>query len=48
MGRLRSLDVFRGITVAAMVIVNNPGDWAKYGQEIKRLGEILERMRSPR
>lgn len=25
--RLRSLDVFRGITVAAMVIVNNPGDW---------------------
>ena len=24
------------------------GDWAKYGQEIKRLGEILERMRSPR
>lgn len=26
--RLRSLDVFRGVTVAAMVIVNNPGDWA--------------------
>jgi predicted acyltransferase len=26
--RLRSLDVFRGLTVAAMVIVNNPGDWA--------------------
>lgn len=25
--RLRSLDVFRGLTVAAMVIVNNPGDW---------------------
>ena len=25
--RLRSLDVFRGVTVAAMVIVNNPGDW---------------------
>ena len=25
--RLRSLDVFRGATVAAMVIVNNPGDW---------------------
>jgi len=25
--RLRSLDVFRGMTVAAMVIVNNPGDW---------------------
>src|SRR5262245_38192392 len=25
--RLRSIDVFRGVTVAAMVIVNNPGDW---------------------
>jgi uncharacterized membrane protein (UPF0182 family) len=22
------------------------GDWAKYGEEIKRLGEILERMKS--
>jgi predicted acyltransferase len=27
MKRLRSLDVFRGLTVAGMVIVNNPGDW---------------------
>jgi predicted acyltransferase len=26
-GRLLSLDFFRGITVAAMVLVNNPGDW---------------------
>src|SRR5215210_7440067 len=25
--RLRSVDVFRGLTVALMVIVNNPGDW---------------------
>ena len=25
--RVRSLDVFRGLTMAAMVIVNNPGDW---------------------
>src|SRR5215210_2706119 len=25
--RLRSVDVFRGFTVALMVIVNNPGDW---------------------
>jgi predicted acyltransferase len=25
--RLDSLDVFRGMTMAAMVIVNNPGDW---------------------
>jgi predicted acyltransferase len=30
--RLVSLDVFRGITIAAMLIVNNPGSWAhKYG-----------------
>ena len=27
MQRLVSLDVFRGLTMAAMVIVNNPGDW---------------------
>ena len=27
-GRLRSLDVFRGMTVAAMILVNNPGSWA--------------------
>jgi predicted acyltransferase len=25
--RLTSLDVFRGMTVALMIIVNNPGDW---------------------
>jgi predicted acyltransferase len=25
--RLRSLDAFRGFTVAAMILVNNPGDW---------------------
>ena len=27
MARLVSLDVFRGLTIAAMVVVNNPGDW---------------------
>ncbi|PJJ48099.1 acyltransferase family protein [Hymenobacter chitinivorans] len=26
-GRLMSLDVFRGLTVMAMLLVNNPGDW---------------------
>ncbi len=26
--RLLSLDAFRGFTIAAMVLVNNPGDWA--------------------
>src|SRR5476649_1320225 len=25
--RLLSLDVFRGLTIAAMILVNNPGDW---------------------
>src|SRR5687767_10026602 len=27
MRRLVSLDVFRGITIAAMLLVNNPGTW---------------------
>lgn len=27
-GRLVSLDVFRGATIAAMILVNNPGTWA--------------------
>ena len=26
-GRLLSLDLFRGATFAAMILVNNPGDW---------------------
>src|SRR5262249_42300957 len=26
-GRLLSLDVFRGLTIAGMVLVNNPGSW---------------------
>lgn len=26
--RLTSLDVFRGLTMASMVVVNNPGDWS--------------------
>src|SRR5690349_3765616 len=26
--RLLSLDVFRGLTVAAMLLVNNPGTWS--------------------
>ncbi|MES2127527.1 MAG: hypothetical protein V4463_09670 [Pseudomonadota bacterium] len=31
--RLSSLDAFRGFTIAAMVLVNNPGDWGNlYGQ----------------
>ena len=27
-GRLMSLDVFRGATIASMMLVNNPGTWA--------------------
>jgi predicted acyltransferase len=27
-GRLLSLDLFRGATIAAMILVNNPGDWS--------------------
>src|SRR5581483_8636141 len=27
-GRLASLDVFRGLTVAGMLLVNNPGSWS--------------------
>ena len=26
-GRLVSLDVFRGATIASMILVNNPGSW---------------------
>jgi predicted acyltransferase len=34
--RLVSLDAFRGMTIAAMILVNNPGDWAK-GQQFENL-----------
>jgi len=27
-GRMESLDVFRGMTIAGMILVNNPGTWA--------------------
>ena len=27
--RLLALDVFRGATIAAMILVNNPGDWGR-------------------
>jgi predicted acyltransferase len=27
-GRLESLDAFRGATIAAMLLVNNPGSWS--------------------
>jgi predicted acyltransferase len=31
-GRLESLDVFRGLTIASMMLVNNPGSSAVYPQ----------------
>lgn len=33
--RLLSLDVFRGLTVAAMILVNNPGDWGNIYSPLK-------------
>ena len=26
--RIESVDVFRGLTIAAMILVNNPGSWS--------------------
>ena len=33
--RLLSLDVLRGITVAGMILVNNPGDWGTIYSPLK-------------
>lgn len=33
--RLLSLDVFRGLTVAAMILVNNPGSWSHIYEPLK-------------
>lgn len=33
--RLLSLDAFRGLTVAAMILVNNPGSWAQIYSPLK-------------
>jgi predicted acyltransferase len=33
--RLASLDAFRGFTIAAMVLVNNPGDWANLYSQLE-------------
>lgn len=33
--RLLSLDVFRGLTVAGMILVNNPGDWGNIYAPLK-------------
>ena len=36
--RLLSLDVFRGATVAAMILVNNPGDWGNIYMPLEHSG----------
>src|SRR5512146_3501839 len=33
--RLLSLDAFRGATIAAMMLVNNPGDWSAVYQPLE-------------
>ncbi len=33
--RLSSLDAFRGFTIAAMVLVNNPGDWSHLYRQLE-------------
>src|SRR3984957_7887733 len=33
-GRLVSLDVFRGATIASMMLVNNPGSWDSVYQQL--------------
>lgn len=37
-GRLTSLDAFRGFTIAAMVLVNNPGEWANLYPQLEHAG----------
>lgn len=37
-GRLSSLDAFRGFTIAAMVLVNNPGDWGNLYSQLEHAG----------
>jgi predicted acyltransferase len=33
--RLISLDVFRGLTIAGMILVNNPGTWSSIYPALK-------------
>ncbi len=42
--RLVSLDVFRGLTIAAMLLVDNPGTWDSCSIHIRELaGEAVRR-----
>ena len=36
--RLMSLDVFRGATIAAMMLVNNPGTWSAMYKPLDHAG----------
>jgi len=37
-GRLETLDVFRGATIAAMMLVNNPGTWNAVYPQLRHAG----------
>ena len=36
--RLLALDVMRGITIAGMILVNNPGSWGYVYSPLKQIG----------
>src|SRR5215469_7938890 len=39
--RLESLDVFRGLTIAAMIIVNDPGTWSALYWPLNHADELM-------
>jgi predicted acyltransferase len=39
--RLESLDVFRGLTIAAMILVNNPGTWSAIYWPLAHADELM-------
>src|SRR5260370_39507886 len=39
--RLESLDVFRGLTIAGMILVNNPGTWSAIYWPLAHADELM-------
>ena len=39
-GRLLALDILRGITIAGMILVNNPGTWSDIYAPLRHLSLI--------